>query len=161
MSPAKRWVVLAAGVAAALAGWAGVAAAADNGPVQVKVLGIRATNEEKPHVDAELEPIRDSLARSGYNSFRVVAKEQRDVEEGVAAEFTLIEDYALRVEASAADEESVTLTLTWVRYETDAKGRRVARVLQRMPMTLRRGKFFVSGGWQLKEGALIAAMSAE
>ena len=161
MSPAKRKVVVAAGALTVLAGWAVAACAAEAPPVRIKVLGIRATNEESPHVDAELEPLKNSLARSGYNSFRVVAKQQRDVPGGATAEFPLVEGYALRVEPGETDAKNVTLTLVWIRYEQDAQGRRVARVLQRMPMTIRKGKFFVSGGWQLKEGVLIAAMSAE
>ena len=161
MIPAKRKAAVWGATLAVLAGWAAGAQAEETPPVQVRVLGIRATNEQTPHVDAELEPLKASLARFGYNSFRVAAKARRPVPAGQTTEVALIEDYALRITVGGADEENVTLTLTWVRYEKDAEGRRAARVLQRVPMTLRKGKFFVCGGWQLKEGALVAAVSAE
>jgi hypothetical protein len=163
MSQATRWylatTVLLAGLLCRLA--ANAPAAETESETRISILAIHATNEEKPHIDPELDPLKDALARSGYNSFRLVAKERRVVGTGDTWERPMLEDYALRVIPTEIAEDRVTLTYAWVHYEKDEQGRRIARVLQQVPMTLIKGKYFVSGGWRLKKGALVGAFAAE
>jgi len=147
-----------------VAGWlvgAGAPAAPVGDETRLSILAIRATNEPRPHIDAELEPLRDALARFGYNSLRLVVKGRQTVKVGKAWEQPMPEDYALRLTPTEIGEDRVTLTCAWVYYVKDAQGRRAARVLQQVPLTLIKGKYFVSGGWRLKEGALVGAFAAD
>jgi len=146
--------------------WTAVAAAAQpGGPPRetsvVTVLGIRATTEGKEHIDPPLVPIADELRRSKYNSFRVVARDSRGIPLGETAELPLVEEYALRIQPEKAAEDNIQLTLSWVQYVKDSSGRRQASVLQRMTLVIRRGKYFLSGGWKLREGALLGAVATQ
>ena len=163
MSQTTRWypatTILLAGLICWLA--ANAPAAETESRTRINILAIHATKEEKPHIDPELEPLKEALSRSGYNSFRLVAKERRSVGTAETWEQPMLEDYALRVTPTVIAEDRVTLTYAWVHYEKDEQGRRIARVLQQVPMTLIKGKYFVSGGWRLKKGALVGAFAAE
>jgi hypothetical protein len=129
--------------------------------VNIKVLGIRATVEAKPHVDPILQPIVDEIRRSKFNSFYVVAEETRSVATGTSTEIPLAENYSLRVEVEKATGDDVRMNLIWLRLEKDAKGKVQPRTLQRMQMTIRKGKYFLTGGWTLKDGVLSAAIAAQ
>lgn len=166
-------VALAAAMIAAMAGSAPAAAttpvaapvpvraAAPQG-VTVTVMGIRATKDPTENVDPPLQPIVDELRRSNFNSFRLVANDTRSVPVGTPADFPLIEDYALRIQPERDTDETVRLTLSWIQAGRDASGKPTpARVLQRLTLDLRKGKYFLSGGWKLKEGALIGAIAVK
>jgi len=160
MNPRMSRRCLMAMVILGLVGWA-VASPAFAESVTFKILGIRATNEEKPHIDPELEPLKNDLARSGYNSFHVAAKQRVTAEIGESIEVALIEDYAVRLEPQEQTDKGVKLLATMILYEKDKEGNRVGRVLERASMTIRRGKFLLRGGWGLKEGVLVTLVAAE
>jgi len=160
MNPRMSRQCLMAMVILGLAGWA-AASPASAESATFKVVGIRATNEEKPHIDPELEPLRDALARSGYNSFHVAAKQRVTAEMGESAEVALIEDFAVRLEPQEQTDTGVKLLATTIHYEKDQDGKRIARVLERATMTVRKGKFLLRGGWGLKRGVLITLVAAE
>jgi len=143
-----------------LVGWA-AASPAFAESVTFKILAIRATNEEKPHIDPELEPLKNDLARSGYNSFHVAAKQRVTAEMGESTEVALIEDFAVRLEPQEQTDTGVKLLATMIHYEKDKDGKRIARVLERATMTIRKGKFLLRGGWGLKKGVLITLVAAE
>jgi len=138
-----------------------LAAPAFGASVKFKVLGIRATNEDKPHIDEELLPLKDTLALFPFNSFRVAAKKRVTAEIGESAEVALIEDHALRLEPQDETSKGVRLVVTIIRYEKDEKGKRVGRVVERTSITIRKGKFLFGGGFTLKEGVLITLVAAE
>ena len=143
-----------------LVGWAAASpASAEN--VTFKVLGIRATNEEKPHIDPELEPVKDALMLFHYNSFRVATKQRITAQIGESTEVALIEDYAVRLEPQEQTDKGVKLLATMILYEKDAEGKRIARVLERATMTIRKDKYLLRGGWTLKEGVLVTLVAAE
>jgi hypothetical protein len=158
-----RTILLPAALLAGLAVFLPVATAdAEPGDdaATVSAYGIRATKEDKSHVDPELEPIAPALKRSGYNCFRVVARGQNTVAFDKTYTLYLIEAYVLAVTPVEAKDDSIKLVITWIRKERDEDGKPKDRVLQRVPMTLRKGKYFVSGGWRLEEGALMGAVAA-
>jgi hypothetical protein len=130
-------------------------------PVQVTILGIKATNEDKPSIAPSLQPIAKELARSSFNSFRETVSDSRDVAAGGDVTVPMDEAYALRIHLDKDSGDSVTLTLLWQRSEVLSDGRMQTRLLQRMQIVLRKGRFFLSGGWKLKDGALWAAVSAQ
>ncbi len=151
---AMAWLAAAAGP--------GAAAKEEQPECTIHLLAIHATNQEKAHCDAHLEPVKEALAESGYNSFRLIDKpESRPVRMGRLYEKRLPEDYALRVRPDDKTEDKVRLTVVWVRYEKDKDGKRTACEKLKMPVTIRKAKYFLSGRWKLKEGALIAAVAAE
>ena len=120
--------------------------------VTVTVLGIHATTEPNEHIDPALRPIADELRRSPYNCFRLIASDTRRIPLGETSKFAMIEGYALHVHPQKVAEDNVQLTITWVRE---------GQILQRMAITLRKGKYFLSGGWRLKEGALLGAIAVQ
>jgi hypothetical protein len=124
-------------------------------------LGIQASKESSPHVDPALQSLADLLPMSKYNSFRVVVSETQSVLAGGETGIALVEGYglALRIEKMTAD--SAQIVLSWTRVEKDAKGKAQARPPQRVQMTLRRGKYFLTGGWQLQNGALFALVAVK
>lgn len=160
MNPRMSRQCLMAMVILGLVGWA-AASPASAESVTFKVLSIRATNEEKPHIDPELEPLKKDLARSGYNSFHVEAKPRITAEIGESTEVALIEDFAVRLEPQEQTDTGVKLLATMIHYEKDKDGKRIARVLERASMTIRKGKFLLRGGWGLKKGVLITLVAAE
>ena len=120
--------------------------------ITVTVLGIHATTEPTEHIDPALQPIADELRRSSYNCFRLVASATRRIAVGETSEFAMVEGYALHIRPEKVDEDSLRLTITWVQE---------GRILQRMTLALRKGKYFLSGGWRLKEGAILGAVAAQ
>ena len=142
MNPRMSRQRLMAMVILGLAGWA-AASPASAESVTFKVLGIRATNEEKPHIDPELEPLKNDLARSGFNSFHVAAKQRVTTEIGKSIEVALLEDFAVRLEPQGQTDTDVKLLATMIHYEKDKDGKRIARVLERAPKTVRKGKYLL------------------
>jgi hypothetical protein len=131
-----------------------------HGAVSVTVFGIRASNEPQENIDPPLQPIGDELRRSRFNSFRVVVNDTRSVAMSQTWDVAMIEDYALLVQPLKETDDTVNVILSWVKYEK-VGGRPQARVLSRMSMVIRKGKYFLSGGWRLKEGALMAAVAVK
>jgi hypothetical protein len=157
---AVAWAALAIVVAA---GAAGAAAKSEAPPeaVSVTLLGIRATNEAKPYIDPALKAIEAELKGFKFNSFRIVANDTRSVPVGKAWELPMIEGYARRVEPEKTDGHKVTLGLSWIQYTTTPEGKREGRVCERLSLTIRKGKYLLSGGWKLKEGALLGAVAVK
>ena len=152
----------AVGLALLAAAPARAAEPAATPPVTVSILSVQATKEAEPSCDPALEPIRRALARSGdYNSFRLLKRESRPASAGHAVECAMAETYALRVEAERADKDNVKMCITWVRHEKDKDGTPKTTVLQRIPLTIRNGKYFLSGGWKLEKGAVLGAVAGE
>jgi len=152
-----RWVAWAA-VGLVLGAGAG-SLAAPPASVKVALLGIKATKEDKEHIDPKLEPIADELKRSQFNCFRLASSDTRNIPVGRMSELPLVEDHALQVQPDKVEDETVQLTLTWVQYVRDPAGKRTMETLQKMTLTIRRGKYLLSGGWKLKEGALLGAVA--
>ena len=110
----------------------------------------------------DAEPLLQfALTRSGYNSFHVEAKQRITAEIGASTEAALIEDFAVRLEPQEQTDTGVKLLVTMIHYEKDKDGKRIARVLERATMTIRKGKFLLRGGWGLKKGVLITLVAAE
>ena len=124
--------------------------------VSVTILGIHATTQPQPHISPALRPIADELRRSKYNSFDLVASDVRTLAAGGSMETALLEGYSLRVVVEKVTGDTVQLVLSWSRQDRDGQG----RVRQQVRMALRKGKYFLTGGWELKEGALLAAIAA-
>ncbi|HUU11774.1 MAG TPA: hypothetical protein VM431_14710 [Phycisphaerae bacterium] len=129
--------------------------------ISVTFLGIRATKETSEHVDPALRPIADELRRSKYNCFRLAINDTRSVALGRTWELPLVEDYAVRIQPNKETDESVQLVLSWIHYEKGKDGKRKPRALLKVPMTLRKGKYLLSGGWKLKEGGLMGAVAVK
>lgn len=165
-----RWTGWSAAAVAATVVLACVATAAPAPPappatparetVNITILGIRATTEPKEHIDPALRPIADELKRSQYNCFRLAASDTRSIAVGSSTELPLIEDYAIRIQPEKVDNDRATVTLIWMQYLRGPGGRQ-GTSLQKMTMTLPKGKYLMSGGWKLKEGALLAAISVQ
>jgi hypothetical protein len=123
--------------------------------VSVTLLGIRATKEDKPHIDPGLQSVAEKLRSGKYNSFRLAVSDTRSVPLGGVMEVAMVEDYALRVQILKVADDSVQIDLAWLRVEKDAQGKPRIRTVQPMKMTLRKGKYMLSGGWELQEGATL------
>jgi len=148
--------VLMAAAAVALAAARPAPGAAPPAPtpnvVSVTILGIHATNKPEPYIHPALRPIADELRRSKYNSFDLlVTSDVRTLAVGGSMETALLEGYSLRVVVEKVTGDTVQLVLSWNRQE---------RVRQQVRMALRKGKYFLTGGWELQDGALLAAISA-
>jgi len=127
--------------------------------VTVTFLEIHASKEEKEHIDPQLQAIAEELKRSKYNCFRLGVTKTQGVVLGKVWELALREDHAARVQPKEVKDDAVVLVMSWVRYEKDDKGERKCRVLLSVPMTLRKGKYLLSGGWKLSTGALMGAVA--
>ena len=127
----------------------------------ISLLAIRATTEDKPHCDRALVPIRSALAKTGKNSFRLILRDAHTVPFGKTWEKVLAEGYSLRVRPQEATAKDIKLTLTWVRTKQSKDGKSKVTELQRLPLTIRKAKYFLSGGWKLNSVVLEAAVSAE
>jgi hypothetical protein len=123
----------------------------------ISLLGIKATKETKPQIDPALQPVADALPMSKYNSFRLIVSDARTVAVGSSATFPLTEGYSIRVDVEKASSEIAQITISWIRAEAGAK----APPPKAMKITIRKGKYFLSGGWELKEGALFAAVAVK
>jgi hypothetical protein len=148
--------VLMAAAAVALAAARPAPGAAPPAPtpdvVSVTILGIHATTQPQPHISPALRPIADELRRSKYNSFDLVASDVRTLAVGGSMETALLEGYSLRVVVEKVTGDTVQLVLSWSRQ---------GQVRQQVRMALRKGKYFLTGGWELQEnGALLAAIAA-
>jgi hypothetical protein len=128
---------------------------------EVVFLGIRASKESNPHVDPELQPLADLLPMAKYNSFRTIVSDTRSVQAGNGTGTTLVEGYGLDIQIEKLTADSAQIVLSWTRVEKDAKGKPQARPPQRVQMTIRRGKYFLTGGWQLQNGALFALVAVK
>ena len=124
-------------------------------------LGIRASKESSPHVDPAIQPLADMLPMSKYNSFRIVVSDTRSVQLGGETGITLVEGYGLNLQIEEMTDDSVQIVLSWTRVEKDAKGKAQARPPQSVHMSIRRGKYFLTGGWQLQNGALFALVAVK
>ena len=123
--------------------------------VSVTILGIRATKEDKPHIDPGLQSVAEKLRSGKYNSFRLAVSDTRSVPLGGVMEVAMVEDYVLRVQVLKVADDSVQIDLAWLRVEKDAQGKPRIRTVQPMKMTLRKGKYMLSGGWELQEEATL------
>jgi hypothetical protein len=128
--------------------------------VSITVVGIRATNEPKENIDPSLLPIANELRRSRFNSFQLVVNDTRSVPMTTSWEVMMVEDYALQIQPMRQTDDRVFLVVSWVRYE-QVGGKLQARPLQRMSFEIRKGKYLLSGGWRLKQGALMAAIAVK
>jgi hypothetical protein len=128
---------------------------------EVVFLGIHATKESSPHVDPALQPLADLLPLSKYNSFRVVVSDTRSLQAGSETVIALVEGYGLTLRIEKMTVDSAQIVLSWTRVEKDSQGRPQTRPPQRVQMTLRRGKYFLTGGWQLQNGALFALVAVK
>jgi len=90
-----------------------------------------------------------------------VTKDTRQVKLRTASEFTLVEDYALRIQPESEAADEAKLTVTWIKYVKQKGQKPKARVLQRVPLTIRKGKYLLWGGWKLTDGALLAAVAVQ
>jgi hypothetical protein len=126
---------------------------------EVVFLGIQASKESSPHVDPAIQPLADMLPMSKYNSFRVVVSDTRSVQPGGETGITLVEGYGLNLRIEKMTADSAQIVLSWTRIEKDAKGKAQARPPQSVRMNIRRGKYFLTGGWQLQNGALFALVA--
>lgn len=123
------------------------------GSATIAVLGIRASDEDRAQIDPDLAPVADKLKRMKYNSFRAVANVRQTVPVGQSVDVAMPEDYILRVEvAKMADRPQ--LVVSWLKPK-DAPAK------LRFEMAVPKGKYFLTGGWTLKDGALWAAVSAQ
>jgi hypothetical protein len=127
----------------------------------VTVLGIKATNEDKPFIAPALQPIAKELARSSFNSFRVTTSDAKIVPAGGETLVPMDEGYSMRIRVEKDAGDAVTMTVSWQRTDIMPDGGTQTRLLQRMQIVLRKGRYFLSGGWKLKDGALWAAVSAQ
>ena len=151
------WAMLVV-VLGATAGAVRAAAAPPAPPsVSITVLGIRATAEATPYVDPVLAPIANELkARSSkYNCFRKVVTEVKSVPVGGVADVSMIENYALRVQVEKTIGNNVQLVISWLRLD------KPGQPLQSVRLTIVKGKYLLSGGWDLKDGALWGAVAAQ
>ena len=120
--------------------------------VSVTILGIHATTQPQSHISPALRPIADELRQSKYNSFDLVASDVRTLAVGGSMETALLEGYSIRVVVEKVTGDTVQLVLSWSRQ---------GQVRQQVRMALRKGKYFLTGGWELQEnGALLAAIAA-
>jgi len=128
--------------------------------VAVTILGIHATNEEKPHVDPALSAIAKQLKQYKFNSFRLVAKQTRSVALGKPWELPMLEGYARRVQPEETSKERVKMEVAWIQYVKDKDGKRKAHVRERMVLFIGKGKYLLTAV-KLKKGALVGAVAVE
>jgi len=128
---------------------------------EVVFVGIQASKESSPHVDPALQPLADLLPMSKYNSFRVVVSDSRTVLLNNETSITLVEGYGLALRIEKLTGDSAQIVLNWTCVEKDAKGKAQPRPPTRVQMTLRRGKYFLTGGWQVQNGALFALVAVK
>jgi len=139
----------------------GAAKGASVKTVTATFMEIHASKEKQEHIDPALQAIADELKRSKYNCFRLGVTKTQVVVLGKVWELALREDYAVRVQPKEVKDDAVVLVLSWVRYEKDDQGKRQSKVLLSVPMTLRKGKYLLSGGWKLSTGALMGAIAVK
>jgi hypothetical protein len=128
---------------------------------EVVFLGIQASKESSPHVDPALQPLADLLPMSKYNSFRVIVSDSRTVLLNNETSIALVDGYGLALRLEKLTGDSAQIVLNWTCVEKDAKGKAQPRPPTRVQMTLRRRKYFLTGGWQIQNGALFALVAVK
>ena len=143
------WSVLTAGLilAAAAAGTRAATSNQDTQTVAVTILGIHATNEEKPHIDPALAAIAKPLKRYKF----ALGKEW---------ELPMVEGYARRVRPTESDKDRVKMEVAWIQYVKDKDGKRKAHVRERHIMFIGKGKYLLTAV-KLKKGALVGAVAVK
>ncbi len=132
----------------------------DEQKVAVTILGIHATNQEKPHVDPALSAIAKQLKQYKFNSFRLVVKKTKSVGLGKTWELPMIEAYARRVQPKETSKERVKMEVAWIQYVKDKDGKPQPHVRERMVMFIGKGKYLLTAV-KLKKGALVGALAVK
>jgi hypothetical protein len=156
------WAVVAVGLvlAAAASGLCAAENEEDGKTVAVTMLGIHATNQEKPQVDPALKSIAEQLKRYKFNSFRLVVKETRTVPLGKHWELPLLEGHCRRVLPTEMHKDRVKMEVAWIQYVKDKDGKKKPHVHERMVMLIGKGKYLLTAV-KLKKGALVGALAVE
>jgi hypothetical protein len=128
--------------------------------ITIQVLGIRGFNDDTPNINPALKPIARELGRSKYNSFDLIAAKALRISVGSSATLPLTEGYSLKISLRQIDGDIVQVGLSWLRTDNGPDGKPTERTLQHLTMSIKRGKYFLSGGWELKRGGLWAAVAA-
>jgi hypothetical protein len=152
-------VILAGAVLLGGLASAALAAPKDAPPsASVTVLAIRAAKEDREHMDPALAALADDLKKtaSQFNAFRLLMQVPRSIAMADSQDLPLVEGYLLRVKHVGAAEETIELVIAMVRTEEGGKAREVFSTTLR----LKKGKYMLLGGWKLKEGTLLTAISA-
>jgi len=154
-------------LAAALLAWAGTALAADetadaSESLKVTLIGIHAKKETKPFIDPALKAIAAELGKRavGYNSFHLIANETSRVAVGKTWECPMAEEYARQVQPLKIETDKATVRVLWVQY-VGSGAKRKAEEREKLTLSIRKGKYFLSGGWKLKEGVLLGAVAVQ
>ncbi len=136
--------------------------AASKQSLNVTVIGIHATKEVKPFIDPALKAIAAELRKRavGYNSFRLVVNVTRTVAIGKTWECPMKEDYARQVQPIKSEADKATVRLLWIHY-VGAGRKRKAQEREKLTLSIRKGKYFLSGGWKLKKGVLLGAVAVQ
>ncbi|MFO8012980.1 MAG: hypothetical protein R6X20_06700 [Phycisphaerae bacterium] len=159
--PRTAWGTMTAGIILAVASCLSAADADEDAKtVAVTILGIHATNEEKPHVAPALKSIAKQLKRYKFNSFRLVVKETRSVRLGKHWELPMLEGYCRRVVPTETHEDRVKMEVAWIQYVKDKEGKRKPHVHERMVMLIGKGKYLLTAV-KLKKGALVGALAVK
>ena len=153
--------------AVALLAWLGTTQAAEKtadaaGTLNVTVIGIHATKEAKPFIDPALKAIALELGKRavGYNSFRLVANKTSSVAVGKTWECPMTQDYARQVQPIKIEADKATVRLLWIQHVVK-EGKRRAQEREKLTLSIRKGKYFLSGGWKLKKGVLLGAVAVQ
>jgi len=153
--------------AAAVLAWLGTTQAAETTAaapqtLNVTVIGIHATKEPKAFIDPALKAIAAELGKRavGYNSFRLVANETSSVAVGKTWECEMVEDYARQVQPIKVEADKATVRVLWIQYVVKEEKRR-AQEREKLTLSIRKGKYFLSGGWKLKQGVLLGAVAVQ
>ena len=128
--------------------------------VAVTILGIHATQTDKPHVDPALKAIGEHLKRYKFNCFRLVIRETQSVGMGKQWELPMLKGYCRRVRPHELHDDRVKVEVAWVQYVKDKDGKRKCRVHERMVLVIGKGKYLLTAV-KLKDGALLAALAVK
>lgn len=130
--------------------------------LNVTIIGIHATKEAKPFIDPALKAISAELRKRavGYNSFRLLVNLTRTVAIGKTWECPMKEDYARQVQPIKSEADKATIRLLWIRYVVSGRKRK-AQEKEKLTLSIRKGKYFLSGGWKLKKGVLLGAVAVQ
>ncbi len=121
-----------------------------DGKVQLKVLAIIATNEDD-RIDPALRDLAKQLKPTlKFRGYRLAGTDSATVESGKTAQLKLAGPYSLKVTPGESKDGRVTLR---VQALNDKK-----EVLN-LTVRLRPGKYQLLGGWDVKEGKLLAAVT--
>ncbi len=132
----------------------------DAGAVTVTILGIHATQADKPHVDPALKAIAEHLKRYQFNCFRLVVRKTQSVAVGKHWELPMLKGYHRRVRPHETHDDRVKMEVAWVQYVKDKDGKRKARVHERMVLVIGKGKYLLTA-IKVKDGALLNALAVK